>query len=67
MKFEIGKYYRHPTGAMLYIISAAKTTMWGWTTIAEASKTELIAVGDDESAAVNYTEINENEWMSAFS
>lgn len=67
MKFEIGKYYKHTTGSMLHIVSAAKTTMWGWTTIAETNKSELIAVGSDESAAVNYTEIKEEEWMTAFS
>jgi len=71
MRFEIGKFYKHTTGSMLHIISAGKTTLYGWTHIAEwagvSNHETLMAVGSDESSAVNYTEIDEEEWMKAFS
>jgi hypothetical protein len=71
MVFEIGKYYKHTTGNMLHIITAAKTTLYGWTHIAEQVGINhcgtFLAVGFDESASVNYTEIKEDEWMKAFS
>lgn len=71
MRFEIGKYYKHTTGSMLHIISAGKTTLYGWTHIAEQAGVNayetFLAIGMDEDSAVNYTEIGEEEWMKAFS
>jgi hypothetical protein len=70
MTFEIGKYYKHTTGHMLHIITACKTTMYGWTHIAEQARDmheTFLAVGLDETSAVNYTEIDEEEWMKMFS
>jgi len=71
MVFEIGKFYKHTTGSMLHIISAGKTTLYGWTHIAEQTGVNayetFLAVGVDEDSAVNYTEISEEEWMKAFS
>ena len=70
MIFEIGKYYKHTTGHMLHIVTAAKTTLYGWTHIAEQTGVNgyetFLAVGVDESSAVNYAEIKEEEWMEAF-
>lgn len=71
MTFELGKYYKHPTGSMLHVITAAETTLYGWTLIAEQTGVNayetFLAVGADESSVVNYTEISEEEWKKAFS
>ena len=69
MKFEIGKFYRHTTGKDLAIIGELETTMFGKTLIAETKDiTEcLMAVGRQESATANYTEITKEEWMKNFS
>ena len=71
MIFKIGKYYKHTTGHMLHIVTAAKTTLYGWTHIAEQAgvnaRETFLAVGVDDSSAVNYKEIKEEEWMKAFS
>lgn len=69
MRFEIGKYYKHTTGTMLHIITAAKTTLYGWTHIAESingSGKSFMAVGFDTNASTNFSEISEDEWMKAF-
>jgi len=67
MKFEVGKYYRHTTGKEISIICEANTTMYGETLIAEGCHcTEFIAVGSDESAAVNWIEITKEEWLKNF-
>lgn len=67
MVFEIGKYYKHSGGGMLHIVSSAKTTMWGWTTIAETNDARLQPVGNDETSATNYIESTEEEWVKNFS
>lgn len=68
MIFEIGKYYKHTTGEMLHIISAGKTTLYGWTMIAETTRgSNLVTVGVGESFAVNWSESTEEEWLSHFS
>ncbi len=71
MIFEIGKYYKHTTGTMLHIITAAQTTLYGWTHIVEQTGVNayetFLAVGMSEDNAGNYTEIDEKEWMKAFS
>ena len=69
---EIGKHYRHTTGSTLAILGRLDTTMWGKNTlIAESNKkgrmTELVAVGSEESATVNYFEMSKDEWMKASS
>ena len=69
MRFEIGKYYKHTTGKMIHIISAGKTTLYGWTLIAEVvgENSELMTVSSSMGSAVNYTEIDKAEWMKNFS
>ena len=60
MRFEQGKYYRHPNGYDAHILGWIDTTMWGRTMIAEvASKAgvQLLPFAVDESATVNWKEI----------
>ena len=66
MKFEVGKYYKHPAGDMLHVVCWADTFMYGSTMIAEDDGGELLAVGDTESNAVNYHEITKEEWEAEF-
>lgn len=71
MKFEIGKYYRHTTGHLLSILGEIETDMWGKTLVAESNRpramTELTPVGSDAGAAVNYSEIDREQWMQSYS
>lgn len=72
MIFEIGKYYRHPTGQFLRILCQIETTMYGVCLCAEvAGKSRhasngLMPVGMDESCAQNYEECTEQDWMTNF-
>jgi len=68
MRFEIGKYYQHPGGGMMHVISAGKSTMYGWCLIAEEhGGSNFRPVGSDEVAAQNWIEITEAEWLTGFS
>lgn len=68
MRFEIGKYYGHPTGEQISIVGEVNTTLYGTCLIAESNKTaDLKPVGKDESNAENWVEINKDEWMKNFS
>ena len=63
MVFELGRYYKHNGGSMLHTIALAETTMYGEGLIAEeAGEPNLIVVGQDETHAVNYVEIDKKEW-----
>ena len=35
MKFELGKYYEHGSGQQIAIIGTVKSTLYGWTLVAE--------------------------------
>ena len=71
MIFDVGKFYKHPTGHCLSIICEAETTMWGSTLVAESAGgyigSTLLSVGKDEVSAQNYHEISKEEWMENFS
>lgn len=72
MRFEIGKCYRHTTGLEMKVIGELTTVMWGEPTlIAEQNApfrmTELVPIGRDESSAVNWVEISEDEFMKSYS
>lgn len=68
MKFEVGKYYRHTTGQKLHVLGELETTMWGKTLIGESDwRSELIPVGQTDDNAVNWSEIDREEWMKSFS
>jgi len=67
MVFEIGKYYKHSGGGMMHIVSAGKTTLYGWCLIAEEhGGCNLLPVGSDETAAQNWSETTEADWMTGY-
>lgn len=66
MKFELGKCYEHTTGGQMIILQKVKTIMWEDTLLAElcgGGDVELMAVGDDEGSAVNWSEIPKDKFM----
>lgn len=70
MKFEVGKCYWHQAGRgmSMKILGYLDTTLWGKNAlIAETDDNRLIAIGKEESAAVNWHEITEYQWMLNFS
>ena len=68
MRFEIGKYYQFSSnGGKIHVLGELKTTAWGKSLIAESDSGSLYCVGRDEASAVNWHEIDENEWMKSFS
>lgn len=68
MKFEVGKYYKHTGGRMLHIVGGLQTTRYGGCLVAEQSNsTYLMAIAQDEGAAINWEETTEYEWMKNFS
>lgn len=69
LKFEVGKFYKHNTGICFAILCEVETTLYGKTLIAEQAcgGSNIIAVGQDESAAANFHEITKEEWMENFS
>lgn len=50
------------------IVGEVETTMWGKTLIGEATHDSysLMPVGNDESNAINWEEIEKKEWMIQF-
>lgn len=68
MKFELGKCYRHTTGTEIKILGEVETMMYGKCFAAECNNsTNLLPVGMDEYNAVNWIEINEEDWQKNFS
>ena len=68
MQFEIGKYYKHSSGMCMHIIGGVKSTLYGWTLVGEQHKcSDFIPVGSSNTASVNWTETNEENWMTGFS
>lgn len=66
--FKVGKYYKHSGGRMIHIISAGKTTLYGWCLIAEEKGySNLLTIGQDKESTVNWEESTEEEWMKGFS
>lgn len=71
--FKIGKYYKHPIAGCIHIISAAKTTSYGWTLLAEThnsnnnSNNNFIAVGSYPDSTTDWVEINGKEWIAGYS
>jgi len=65
--FKVGKYYRHSGGSVMHVIGGLKTTLYGWTLVAEQhGNADLTTVGQDEANTVNWSEISEAEWMAGF-
>lgn len=68
MIFEVGKFYRHPTGEEMAVIGEAETTLYGKCLVAESNRSaDLKPVGRHESHADNWSEISRDEWMKNFS
>ena len=68
MYFQIGHYYKQSGGGMIHIVGAARTTLYGWTLLAEEhGSSNFRPVGSDEGSTVNWTEATEAEWMTGFS
>jgi cytidine deaminase len=69
MKFEIGKYYKHPSGHYIHILTQIETTMYGTCLCAEVAgigrnaSNALMPVWNDETCAQFYDESTEEEWM----
>lgn len=64
MKFELGKYYQHTTGAKLYICGLSETYYHGRCFIGENEHGELSPIGSSEENAMNYHEINKEDFVS---
>lgn len=67
MVFKVGCCYKHPSGEMMQIVGGVKTTLYGWTLVAETTKhCDLVPVGQDEDNSDNWEEITEKEWLKNF-
>ena len=67
MRFQVGKYYRHSGGGMMHILVATKTKVYGMTMIAEFNDGSFRPIGDDETSALNWSEVDDvNEWDNLF-
>lgn len=56
MNFEVGKCYKHSTGAMIHVLCEVETMMYGKCLVAEeAGKTDLIPIGKGDGYAENWT------------
>jgi hypothetical protein len=65
--FKVGRYYKHPGGKVIHIVGAVRTTMYGWTLVAEeGGSSNLLPIGQDTDSAANWTETTEEHWMSGF-
>jgi hypothetical protein len=66
--FEVGKYYAHTGGGVIHIVGAAKTTLYGWTLIAEEhGSPNLKPIGAGGGYSDNWNETTEKVWMKGFS
>lgn len=63
MRFELGKYYQHTTGAKLYICGVGDTHYHGNSFIGENENGELSPVGRHEENAINFKEISKEEFV----
>ncbi len=63
MIFELGKYYKHSDGEMMRILGEVESNMYGTCLVGERqNKSDFQPVGTDESNAVNWAEIQKEEW-----
>lgn len=71
MKFEIGKCYRHSGGNYsVKIVGEVNSVMWGNCLVAEENfpgqMTTLQPFGRDETSAINWEEVPEEEFMKNY-
>jgi len=65
--FQVGKYYRHPSGKCMHIIGAVKTTLYNWVLVAEDGTANLQPIGiGDEGYAQNWYQTTEEDWLAEF-
>lgn len=63
MKFEVGKVYKHNSGAMMKIVGRANTTSYGECFVGErVGNANLFPTGTDEDATQGWEEIDEEIW-----
>ena len=74
MKFELGKYYKHTTNHYIYVCGLAHSYLYGLSLVGEhyypekrqrKRQPELYQIGTQESHAVNFHEITEQEFLEA--
>lgn len=62
-KFNIGKYYKHSTGKMIFICGVCSTHAYGMCLMAEDDYGSFYPVGNHEGATDNWCEITEEEFL----
>lgn len=68
MRFQVGKYYKNSGGQYMHILCAISTKIYGSTMIAEFNDGSFRPIGDDETNAINWTELEfVDEWEDQFS
>jgi hypothetical protein len=60
--FEIGKYYKHTSGATLYPCAYAGTNIYGVTMIAETGEGGFKPIGSGPDACANWREVTAEEF-----
>ncbi len=63
MKFNIGRYYKHSTGKMIFICGVCSTYAYGMCLMAEDVYGSFSPVGNHEGATDNWREITEEEFL----
>lgn len=62
--FELGRYYIHNTGELLFICAIADSRMYGRTLIGETESGNFIPIGSDHASFENWREITRDEFIS---
>lgn len=64
LKFELGKYYKHTAGTMIYICGVCLTKNYGMCLMAERDNGYFYPVGNHKGATDNWHEIKEEEFLN---
>lgn len=59
--FEIGKSYKHTSGAKLHIVGMVQTHIYGLCLVGEDEEGQLKPIGIDRGATENWTKIKNND------
>ena len=62
MRFELGKYYRHTSGAWVHIIGMVHSETWGWCLVGEDPSGALRPVGMGADHALHWEERDQRAW-----
>lgn len=63
MKFELGKYYEHTSGAKYYIAGVMDSIFYGMCFIGEDDRGGFDPVGSTADNALNYKEITKEQFL----